>query len=90
MKFIDHEPNNFVVFLGDHADAIALPQTTNKVFFVPSKLETLVFDTQHGRHITANHPTDVNARGGWIWMFHLGLLFERNRATSGLPLPWHT
>jgi hypothetical protein len=47
--------------LRNHADAIALPQTANKVVVNPGKLEALAFDLQDFGHVAADHPPNVNA-----------------------------
>jgi hypothetical protein len=47
--------------LGDHADAVPLPQARQKVLFCPVELETVVLDPQHLGHVASNHPPDLNA-----------------------------
>ena len=39
MQLIDHEADHAVFVLGDHADAVALPQAANEILFAPGKLE---------------------------------------------------
>src|SRR5262249_47049625 len=46
--------------LGHHADAVALPQAAQKVFFGPRILEALLLRLQDLRHVPANHPADMD------------------------------
>ena len=73
VEFVDHEPDNAIIDFGDHADAIALPQTTDEVVLVPGELETTVFDSQDRRHVAADHPSNMYAHGRLLG-FHVGLL----------------
>src|SRR5262249_58173248 len=45
-----------------HADAVALPQTAQKVFLRPGVFETFLFGLEDFRHVAAYHPADVYAR----------------------------
>ncbi len=59
VQFVNHETNDSIVVLSDHADAVALPQAAEKIFFAPGKFETLVFNRQHLRHVATDHPANV-------------------------------
>lgn len=73
VQFIDHESDNFVIFLGDHSNAIALTKTTDEIFFGPGKFKAGVLDAEYRRHITADHPANMNTQRSWVG-FHFGLL----------------
>ena len=60
VKLIDHEPDDSIVTLGDHADAISLTQRPHEVVVVPRELETLLFDFQDLGHVSPNHPANMN------------------------------
>jgi hypothetical protein len=61
VQFIDQEPHNALFVLGNHADAVALTQTTNEVFFRPRELEALILDLKYLGHVSSNHPTNMYA-----------------------------
>src|SRR5579871_1360988 len=61
VQFIDHEADDFLVELRDHANAVALPQATKEVFFGPGMVEALLLRLQNLGHIAANHPPDMDA-----------------------------
>jgi hypothetical protein len=44
MKFIDHKANDLFALLGDHTDAVALPQASQKVFFAPGVVMACLLD----------------------------------------------
>jgi hypothetical protein len=48
--------------LGDHPDAIALPQTANEFLLEPGELKCGPFDLQHFRHVASDHPADVHPK----------------------------
>ena len=76
MQLIDHEADNFLLVLRDHADAVSLAEATQKVFFRPGKLKALMLNAQNIRHISTNQPTDLN-RQFWLFLVtngHDGLL----------------
>lgn len=62
MKLINHESNDFLVALGNHADAVSLAKATEEVFFRPWELEALMLDLQNFRHIPADEPSDLNLK----------------------------
>src|SRR5262245_37368755 len=59
--------------LGDHADAIALPQAADKFLFKPGKLEGGALDVEDLGHVSPDHPADVNAK--------LRLMVDRHTAS---------
>jgi hypothetical protein len=46
--------------LGHHADAVPLAQTRKKVFLRPVELEAVSLDIEHFRHVTADHPANLD------------------------------
>src|SRR5439155_22401809 len=50
-----------VTLLGHHANAIALPQAAEKVFFGPGEIEARLLGLKDFGHIPPDHPADVNA-----------------------------
>lgn len=60
VEFVDHEPDDTVSMLGDHADTISLSKTEDEIVFVPRKPETDVFDIEHFLHVPTNHPPDMD------------------------------
>jgi hypothetical protein len=60
MQFINHESNYSLGPLRHHADTVSLSQASDEFIFRPRKLETLVLDPQHGRHVSPDHPTNVD------------------------------
>ena len=94
VQLVDHETDNAVFVLGDHADAVTLPETTNEVLFRPRELETAIFNFEYFGHVTPNHPTDVNPNFLFLAGTHLGLLPCKSRsatlaasAAAGIPSP---
>src|SRR4051812_50037683 len=61
VQLVDHESDDALALLGDHADAVALPQAAEEVFFRPGVLEALLFGLQYLRHVPPYHPADVDA-----------------------------
>ena len=61
MELKHHECNNSFFNLRNHADAIALPKAADEILFRPWTLKTLILDIQHFRHISADHPSNMNA-----------------------------
>jgi len=39
VQLVDHEADHLVIMLGNHPDAIALPQAAYKILFVPGKFK---------------------------------------------------
>jgi hypothetical protein len=62
--------------LGDHADAVALPQTREKVFLGPVELEALALNLENFGHVPPDHPADLNTEGLILKLTgaHTGLL----------------
>ena len=60
VELVDHEADDALAALGDHADAIALAQATDEVFFKPGELEAVTLDVEHLSHVAADHPPNVN------------------------------
>src|SRR4029078_12476310 len=56
VKLIDHEADNLFALFGHHADAVALSQAAQEIFFGPGKLEAVLFSLQDFGHVAANHP----------------------------------
>ncbi len=73
VQFVDHETDNLVIAFGDHADAIALPETADEIILGPRELETITFDAEHVGHIATNHPADVGGVACLCSLFHVGL-----------------
>ena len=71
VQLVNHEPHYFVILLRDHTDAISLPETSNEIILAPGKLKAGVLDSKHRRHVSANHPANMNAHR---FGFHVGLL----------------
>ena len=61
VEFVDHEPDDAVVGLGDHADAVPLPQALEEILLRPGELEAPPFGLEHLGHIAADHPADVDS-----------------------------
>ena len=59
-ELVNHETPYAMLVIRNHANAISLAQTAQKIFFVPRKLEALCFDVQHIPHIPTNHPPHLN------------------------------
>ena len=74
VKFINHEPQHPFAMLGNHANAIALTEAADEIFFKPGKLEALALDVEHFGHVAANHPADVNSQLLAVIGSHVGLL----------------
>ena len=60
MELVDHEGDDGVAHLGDHPDAVPLPKTAGEVLIRPGKLESLLLDCQNFRHVSADHPAELN------------------------------
>jgi len=75
---------------GYHANAIALAQTADELFFEPGELEAPALDFEHFRHVTPYHPTYMNAQlrlvvNGHTASFHVGqewLRFRQSKLTN--------
>ena len=61
VQLVDHEADDALALLGDHADAVALAKAAEEVLLGPGVLEALLFGLQHFRHVPAYHPADVDA-----------------------------
>src|SRR6185437_7920749 len=60
VQLIDHETDDLVSLLGDHADAVALSQDLEKILFSPAVREAISFDLEDLFHIASDHPADVD------------------------------
>ena len=60
VQLIDHEADDPLAGLGDHADAVALAEAAEEVLLVPGELEALLFDRQDLGHVAADHPADMH------------------------------
>jgi hypothetical protein len=81
VQLINHKADDPLGVLGDHANAVALPQTANEFLLEPGELEGSPFDIQDLRHIAPNHPTDVNTQlrlmvDRHVASFHVGPGYE--------------
>ena len=61
VELVDHEADDFFAVLRDHADAVALTEAAEEVFFRPGELEAGRLDVENFGHVPADHPADVNA-----------------------------
>ncbi len=61
VEFINHEPNDALPLLGDHADAVALAEHAQELLLAPGILETGVLDGQNFGHVATDHPADMDA-----------------------------
>src|SRR5262249_58586816 len=61
VQLVDHEPDDLVFVLGDHADAVPLPQAAEEVVLGPGEVEAAVLGAQNLRHVSPDHPADVHA-----------------------------
>ena len=59
VQFINHEPDNLLVFLSNHADAVTLSQTPDESSY-SKRIQTGILNSQHSWHVTTDHPTDMN------------------------------
>jgi len=60
VQLVDHEADDFLALLGDHADAVALAQAAEEVLFGPGEFEALRFGLQDFGHVAANYPADMD------------------------------
>src|SRR5207244_4634393 len=87
VQLVNHEADYFFALLGDHADAVALPQTAEEVLLGPGEFETGLFGLQNLRHIAADHPANMDAR---LFFFRTTRAHERippSPRARGAP-PW--
>ena len=61
VQLVDHEADDLLAVLGDHADAVALAQAAEEVFLGPGELEALLLGLQDLGHVAADHPADMDA-----------------------------
>tara|TARA_Y100000310_G_scaffold322161_1_gene380829 strand:- start:3861 stop:4103 length:243 start_codon:yes stop_codon:yes gene_type:complete len=61
VEFVDHEPHHAILMLRNHADAVALPQTADEVFFHPRGVIALEFDGEYLGKVSVEHPADVRS-----------------------------
>src|SRR5207249_6731685 len=61
VQFVDHEADDLLALLGDHADAVALAEAAEEVFLGPGELEALLLGLEDLGHVAADHPADVAA-----------------------------
>ena len=60
MKFVNHEPDNFMVVFGHHADTVPLSETAEKILLGPHIFKAGSLDFENFRHIPANEPANLN------------------------------
>src|SRR5437867_2070277 len=65
-----------LALVGHHADAVALPQTAEKVLLGPGIFKALLLGLQNFGHVAPDHPTNVDANL---------LLLGPTRVHEGLP-----
>src|SRR5207248_9923962 len=58
---VDHEADDLLALLGDHADAVPLAEAAKEVLFGPGVLEALLLGLQDLGHVPADHPAYVDA-----------------------------
>src|SRR5262249_36231934 len=63
VQLVDHEPDDAVVRLGDHADAVPLPEAFQEIVLGPGELEAVPLGPEDVGHVTADHPPDGGFRG---------------------------
>ena len=61
VQLVDHEADDPLAVLGDHADAVALAQHAEELLLAPGILEARVLDGQDLGHVAADHPADMDA-----------------------------
>src|SRR5262249_39679479 len=67
MQLVDHEADDALAVLSDHADAIPLSQDAKELFLAPRIFKACVFDREDLGHVATDHPPNVHAglrRGG--------------------------
>src|SRR5262249_1568246 len=67
VQLVDHEADDLLALLGDHADAVALAQAAEEVLLGPGELEALLLGLEHLGHVPADHPADVDANLFLLW-----------------------
>jgi hypothetical protein len=70
VQFIDHVTHDKPVVLANHADAVLLPKTTDKIRLAPRKFKRRKFNVQDSRHVLSDHPSKMGADRGKI-RFHV-------------------
>src|SRR5208337_1645211 len=66
VQLVDHEPDDSLTELGNHADAVPLTEDPEELLLAPRILETRMLDGQDLGHVAANHPADMHSdRGRW-------------------------
>ncbi len=61
VQFVNHEADDLLAMLRDHADAIALPQAAQEIFLGPGEFKALLFGLKYLGHVAANHPANMDA-----------------------------
>jgi hypothetical protein len=62
VQLVNHEADDAFAVLGHHADAVALPQAADEFFLEPGELERAAFDFEDLRHVSADHPADMDTK----------------------------
>ena len=70
VQFVDHEGDDRVRHLRDHADAVPLPEAAGEVLLRPGKLERFPLDGRDLGHVPPDHPSNVDAQPGWFELRH--------------------
>src|SRR5579883_3176879 len=60
VQLVNHEADHLFTLLGHHADAVALTQAAQEIFFGPGILKALLLRLQDLRHVPADHPADMD------------------------------
>ena len=61
VQLVDHESDDPLAELGDHADAVPLPEHAEELLLAPGELETRMLDGQNLGHVAPDHPANVHA-----------------------------
>ncbi len=61
VQLVDHEPDDPLAVLGDHADAVPLAEDAEKLLLAPGILEAGVLDGQNFGHVATDHPANMDA-----------------------------
>src|SRR5271157_4370350 len=59
VQLVDHEPDDSITELGNHADAVPLTEDPEELLLAPGILETRMLDGQDLGHVAANHPANM-------------------------------
>ena len=78
VQFIDHEADDALAVLRDHADAVPLAKDAEEFLLAPGKFKPGVLDGKDLGHVAPNHPANMHPRpGSW-----------RSAPCSSSLLPW--